>query len=579
MFRRYYQSELTYLRELGKEFAERNPALASTLGERGGDPDVERLLEGFAFLSARIRERIDSAVPEIVDALGELVVPQAFRPVPASTIMQFSPNGAAIRGHYRVEAGTEVGSRPVRGTQCIFRTTAPADLFPLHAERSSLDPSVESRPKMRLQLRVEGDVRWPAEGALRLFLDGPPGLASTVFLWLSRHLASVTLESGGRSYVLRPRVATPALTEAMPLLPWPDHVPDGLRLVQEYFTLRQKMLFVDVLGFEALPDGALVERADLVFEFAAPPRLPERLTEDLFRLHCTPAVNLFQVDGNPVVNDSAANEHMVRVTSMDPDHVEIYSVDKVTSTKRGEAAGGVELSPFFAFAHPKLPPNDQRFFALRRAISPLDRATDTYLSIIEPADVAPSLSDEVLSFELSCTNRDLPTELGPGDVCMPRPTSPTVATFRNVVPLSRPTRPAAGLDKHWRLLSHLGANTRTLTSPEALRAVLAHSNLHEETDQQLYETNRLRIDSIRSVKSTHERRAFRGVAMFGLSTDIELDETAFASEGDAYVFGSTLQRLLVSETPINSFHRLTVHLHPSRKSFPWNAETGTQTVV
>ena len=57
MFNKYYQDELTYLRELGKEFAAAYPAIAPLLAERGADPDVERLLEGVAFLTGRIRQK------------------------------------------------------------------------------------------------------------------------------------------------------------------------------------------------------------------------------------------------------------------------------------------------------------------------------------------------------------------------------------------------------------------------------------------------------------------------------------------------------------------------------------------
>ena len=59
MFNKYYQDELTYLRDLGREFSEAYPDAAQFIGERGSDPDVERLLEGFSFLTARIRQKLD----------------------------------------------------------------------------------------------------------------------------------------------------------------------------------------------------------------------------------------------------------------------------------------------------------------------------------------------------------------------------------------------------------------------------------------------------------------------------------------------------------------------------------------
>lgn len=578
MFSRYYQSELTYLRELGREFARLNPTLTRALTDREGDPEVERLLEGFAFLTARIRERVDDALPEVIDSLGQLTVPQLFRQIPACAIVQFTPNAAAIRGHYRVERGTELASRPVEGTQCTFRTVAPVDLLPIRLEGAGMDPSTESRPKVRLRFRAESEPKWPDHGSLRLCIDGPLGLSSSVFLWLAEHLDAVELESGGQTHLLANHVKLPGLGAESRLLPWPETVPEGLCLLQEYFTLPSKLLFFDVPGFERLPEGAVGSSFDLVFHFRDPPTLPERLTSDLFQPHCTPVVNLFEADGAPIKHHSKIHEHLLRALSRDPLHTEIYSVDSVTGLEpRGSAR--TEYAPFFAFAHLADQRGQQQYYSLRRARSPLDNAIDTYLSILTPSDVEPRLEEQVLSIGLTCTNRQLPSELRPGDICEPTTGSPTLAGFRNITRVTRPTRPPIGAEKHWRLVSHLALNTRSLADAEVLSALLSLYNVHEETDQQLYEANRLRIASIRSVRATRERRVFDRVPMVGLHTEVELDENGFAGVGDAYLFGCTLQRLLASESPINCFQRLTIHLYPSNKSLTWKPETGTQPLL
>jgi type VI secretion system protein ImpG len=578
MFSKYYQSELTYLRELGREFARANPTLTRALSDREGDPEVERLLEGFAFLTARIRERIDDALPEVIDSLGQLTVPQLFRQLPACSTVQFSANAAAIRGHYRIAPGTALASRAVQGTQCTFRTIAPVDLLPLRLEGSAMDPSTESRPKMRLRFRAESEPKWPEHGRLRLFLDGPLGLSSTVFLWFAENLTAAEVESKGETHSLANKVELPGIGAGFRLLPWPDTVPDGLSLLQEYFTMPAKLLFVDIPGFASLPRGALGEAFDVVLHFRDPPSLPERLTSDLFQLHCTPVVNLFDADGAPIKQSSKTHEYLLRALNRDPHHTEIYSVNSVTGVdQRGSTR--IHYDPFFAFTHLNKPPEEQRYYSVRRDRSPLDNAIDTYLSILRPADVPPDLEERVLSLELTCTNRLLPAELRPGDICQPTSGSPTVASFRNITRVTRPTRPPIGAEKHWRLVSHLALNTRSLADAGVLSSLLTLYNVHEETDQQLYEANRLRIGSIRSVSSSRERRVFERVPMVGLHTEVELDETGFAGIGDAYLFGCALQRLLVSESPINCFQRLTINLYPSNKSIAWKPETGTQSLL
>ena len=130
-FNTYYQDELAFLRDLGREFAEANPSLAPFLAERSSDPDVERLLEGFAFLTGRIRQRLDDELPELTHGILSLIYPNFLQPVPASTIMEFAPLANVVAAPRTVAAGVEVDSVPVDGTVCRFRTCAPVDLMPL----------------------------------------------------------------------------------------------------------------------------------------------------------------------------------------------------------------------------------------------------------------------------------------------------------------------------------------------------------------------------------------------------------------------------------------------------------------
>src|SRR4051812_22460459 len=193
MFSKYYQSELGYLRATGKDFALRNPSLAGLLAERGGDPDVERLLEGFAFLTARIRERIDDCVPEIVHDLTEMLLPHQLRPVPAASIVEFSPTPGALRARARVPRETELAATSYEGTGCRFRTSADVDLLPVTVQDVVLDQSVGSSPRIRVQLQA-AQAALPAvfqpEG-LRFFIQGEMPLASTLLLWVCRHLVGV----------------------------------------------------------------------------------------------------------------------------------------------------------------------------------------------------------------------------------------------------------------------------------------------------------------------------------------------------------------------------------------------------
>lgn len=354
MFSKYYQSELSYLRELGREFSEANPALAGLFAEQGGDPDVDRLLEGFAFLTARIRERMEDAVPEVVDALAEMIVPQYTRTLPACSVVEFLPQQTALRGRHRLPAGTEVGARPIEGTTCLFRTTVHLDLLPLTLTDFAFDHSVEAHPEIRLGFRSAqaADALLAETPALRLFLHGPLGLTTTTYLWLLRHLESVTYKSatGYTQSLGRGAVHPVGVSPEQPMLPWPELAPDGLRVMQEYFTLTQKLLFVDVRGLDKIPREHATDQFVLSFRFNRPPKLPERLDKENFRLHCVPVVNLFETSADPIARDPRQHEYLVRASGVNPLHMEVYEVKSVTgllANRRGRRT----YTPFYSFSH------------------------------------------------------------------------------------------------------------------------------------------------------------------------------------------------------------------------------------
>jgi len=581
VFSKYYQSELSYLRELGQEFSEANPSLAGLFAEQGGDPDVDRLLEGFAFLTARIRERIEDAVPEVVDALAEMIVPQYTRTLPACSVVEFLPQQTALRGRHKLPAGTEIGARPIGGTTCLFRTSVDLELLPLSLNEFNFDHSVEAHPEIRLGFRTTqaADALLAETERLRLFLHGPLGLTTTTYLWMLRHLKDVVYKaSDGFTMSLGASAVHPVgVSPEQPMLPWPRLAPDGLRVMQEYFTLSQKLLFVDVKGLSKVPAEHATEQFVLQFVFERPPKLPERLDKDNFRLHCVPVVNLFEVSADPIARDHRQSEYLVRASGVNPLHMEVYDVKSVTgllANRRGRR----EYTPFYSYEHVTKSRGDQAFYLTRRARSPIDDGLDTYLTVLTPRDVEPDFEEETLSIDLVCTNRLLPAELRAGDISVPTPRSPTIARFRNLTHVTRPVRPPIGSELHWRLVAHLSLNIRTLANTESLRSLLGLYNFHEDADQQLGKQNRLRVESIRDVAVRAARKLIDRVPVRGQHTTIEVDQAAFASEGDVFAFGSALDWMFATETPLNSFHQLTVVLHPSGTRINWNPRTGTQPI-
>lgn len=138
----YYNRELTYLRQLGAEFAQQFPKIAGRLGMHGvdvADPYVERLLEGFCFLTARVQMKMDAEFPRFSQRLLDVVYPNALAPMPAMAIVQMTPDqneGSLVRG-FAVPAGTALQAKVASGevTPCEFRTAHDLVLWPLAISR------------------------------------------------------------------------------------------------------------------------------------------------------------------------------------------------------------------------------------------------------------------------------------------------------------------------------------------------------------------------------------------------------------------------------------------------------------
>jgi type VI secretion system protein ImpG len=576
---KYYESELAYLREMGREFALVHPSTAGLLAERGNDPDVERLLEGFAFLTARIRERVDDSVPAIVHGLVQLLLPHYLRPVPAMSIIQYAPSLRAMRGVTTVPRGTRVAAKPLHGTSCEFRTTADVDLLPLELVDATLDETAAARPVIRLRFNTSeaGRAVIARPEGIRLCLHGETSLAATLYLWMRRHCKSVAVRCGSTTQpALAPgAVVAAGFGEQESLLPWPTFAPEGHRYLLEYFTMPAKFLFLDVRGLDR---AQITEDSfELAFVFERPPQLPARISAENFRLFCTPVVNLFETSADPIKRDPKVYEHLLRAAGVRTSHMEIFEVVDVVGVRQGQVQRK-QYPPFIAYSHAN-DGCDAVYYTLRHAASPLDDATDTYLSIVTPRDIPPSDVEEVLSIDVIATNRNLPSELQLGEISTtPRGVS-APAPFRNISPVTNPTRAPVGSELHWRLLSHMGLSRTSMADPTVLRATLALYNFQKEISATLGRANELKIESIRSVRSEPVTRLLEGAPVRGVRVRIEVEESRLGTVGEAFLFGCVLDELYAAHVPLNSLAELQLVLQPSKVEFKWPARNGQRSIL
>ena len=370
----YYNRELAYLRELGGEFAQSFPKVAGNLGMHGNnvsDPYVERLLEGFAFLAARIHLKIDAEFPRFSQRLLEVVYPHYLAPTPSMAIVQIpfdataattSDSGCALLPRGSVLTSSEI---PGIKTRCTFITghdlaSWPIDIVEAAAGALGGDleigrhlsgkvPKGEIRLRLKYQEGVHSEGRYPEK--LTFYLNADDALASWLYEALMGHCMGVIVsgqDNRGFSKFLPLTVLEPEGFHAdQSLLPTDSRVFQGYRLLHEYFAFPQRYLFFSINGL-----GEPLNRLGTsIFELTIlldrdPGNLVGAVDRKSFELNCVPVINLFPKQGNRMLLARDGVEHHVVIDRTRPLDYEVYRVDHVDGFDRGNNPI-TSFSPFY----------------------------------------------------------------------------------------------------------------------------------------------------------------------------------------------------------------------------------------
>jgi type VI secretion system protein ImpG len=584
-FNKYYHDELSFLREMGKEFALAHPEAAHLLSEAESDPDVERLLEGFAFLTGRIRQKLDDGYPELTHSLLNLLFPHYLRPIPPISLIEFKPIGGMLRQTNRIPKGTEVASSAVDGTSCRFCTCYDVDLHPLGIESVSLQTPVGGRPELKIVLSMGSGFSLAGSGIgkLRFFLAGENG--RSLYYSLCREVEKIRLRSisagkpGDEVFLEADSIRPAGFAREESLLPYPRTSFDGYRLLQEYFSFPEKFLFVDLVNLDSVRKRFSSDRLEIGFIFSRDFKGSFKVSGETVRLYCTPVVNLSRVESDPILIDHERTEYRIRPAGTNPQQYEVYSVDSATGWIQGTSEKR-EYPPFHSFRSGRTAAGRGEVFyetRIRNAI--VGEGTDIYVSFVDREQTTAIPPTETVVFNLTCTNRILAEKLRAGDIQVATDSSPAFARFQNITRVTRGIRPPLEGDLPWRLLSHLALNASSLSSVPAFRSILGLYNFHALENQQAARANQLHIESIVDIESVPEDILFRGVPIRGIATRLGLKESHFDSNGEMFLFASILNEFLALYVTLNSFSRLTVNGVEKGEFFEWPNRIGHRVVL
>ena len=597
----YYNRELAALRRQGAEFAEAHPKIAGRLRlapDAVDDPHVERLLEGVAFLGARVQSRLDDEFPELTDALLGVLYPHYLAPVPSCAIMQFHcpPD---LDGPAQLPAGLALDAEPVRGERCRFRTAWTETLWPIEIETvrlSGLPLAAPANPRatgaaavLRIGLRCTGQgTTFTALGLdrLRCFLRGPTTVALPLLELLGAHVLSVAYADGPADptpVILPASAVTPAgFAPEDAILPWPARSFSGFRLLTEYSAFPEKFRFIDFTGIERKALVASGKRMEIfVYLDRTQPELERMIGAETLALGCTPIVNLFPQRCEPIPLTHAETEYRIVPDVRRQASLEIWQIERVRETRPDCVRA---WRPFYRLTRAEAEQADPggSYHVTRRA-SPLG-GTESFLAPYDPDFDPDRPADSILSVDALCFNRDVPAELPFGDSHPAFSLVDGNAAVARLRCLTAPTptwrRPLRETG-FWRLVSHLSLSHLSVADGEAganvLKEVLQLYDLRDSAESRAARDGLLAVTARPGVARVPGGRA--GAFCRGVDVKLEFDSRSWQGSG-LYLLASVLERFFALHATVNSFVRTSAVLRGrTDRAAAWPARSGTRVLL
>ncbi len=570
----YYERELTFIREMGVQFAQKYPKIAGRLllePDKCEDPHTERLIEAFALISGRIHKKIDDDFPEITESLLNIIYPHYINPVPSMSIVRFDPIGQNIpENGYRIPKDTALFSKPINGTPCRFSITQPVQIMPVEVVSAQLAVPKKlikgAVQAIRIDIRTFNKLKFSkiAFENLRFYLNGPHQhvfhLYELIFNNVCHMECELTGEKGkGEVVELNPEDIRPVGFEPEEgMLPYSKRSFPGYLLLFEYFCFSEKFLFFDLFGLDKLKDVPSGDTATLWIYLNRSTKADLVVNKDTLCLNAAPAVNLFKKIAEPIRIEHRKTEYRVIADMRRQDATEIYGLNSVTASSNTSADTQIEYKPFYSLRHhlgEKGAGAKQVFWHIQRKASEKknDHGTEVYLSFSDLNLKPENPGADILTVHATCTNRGLPSRLPfgdpDGDFSME-----TAAPVSRIMSLIKPTstkKPFLDGALQWRLISHLSLNYMSLVQggEQALKEILKLYDFDNSLSTQQ------QINGIVSLETRHVTKRIGRSFCRGVRVGIEFDEDKYVGAG-LFLFASILERFLAQYVSVNSFSQL-----------------------
>lgn len=573
---------------MGAEFASEHPKIAGRLSinaETIEDPHVSRLIEGFAYLNARIQHKLDDDFPELSDALLEVLFPHYQRPIPSMSIVQFVADEEKLEDSYRLPKNTLLETEQFQGENCQFSAIYETQLHPFKVVSANMlgQPFTTPGSKnlkgaggvLKLSLKTFNEEITFADvkpERIRFYLKGQPQHINPLYELLLNNCKAIymaTASDDANPVRLPINIIKPVgFGTDDGLLPYPDSSFMGYRLLTEYFTFPEKFMFIDLEGFADKISASAKDTLEFyIYLGESDVELEHNINTQTFQMGCSPAINLFAHRADPIKLDHTSTEYQVVADARRPVGYEVYSINKVVASN---SSGEKETYlPLYGTNHESHEQENQAYWFSARRNAKMgtylrDDGSDVFLSLVDLYFNPNNPDDRTLSLETTCSNRDQPAKLPfstnqPALQCVD--SAPPCKHIRCLTQPTTTVRPSMRNNARWRLISHLSLNHLSITGgDDATKALKEILRLYDFKDSSI---NRAQIESITQVNTRPISAPLtidgRATLCRGIEIEIELDSSHLTGSS-SYLFATVLEHFFALYCSLNSFTRVLVKL-------------------
>lgn len=555
-----YQTELQALREDAREFAKKYPALAPHLAGTSNDPDVERILQGTAYLSAGIQDRLDTDFPEFAQSILRLVAPDYLKEIPSTSIIEFKPRNI-LNNAITIKKGSTLDSQKALGVSCRFQSCSPVTVYPLavnavelaqNGNYSELDVIIHNTSLSNTEVFLD---------ELPLHLSGDYATASQIYYLLCEKLVNVSIVHGSNTIHLPDAKVEPmSWSNEFSMLECGKTQLNSYRRIQEYFINKYKFLFVNITGFDE--KVSLPKAFKLRFTFKAKTE-GLSVNSNNVKLFCSPAINLFDTTAEPIPLDHRHSELRLKPIRNINNQFSIYSVLDVHGQNRRSS----EKTHYLDFSLMAKQQSQQPVYELIQ--KPGDQGESQSLLRVSFPEGKELPTKEVITANIRCSNGNLPQRLKIGDINVNTPDVADLISFSNISSVTEYIPPQTDGRILWNLLAHLTVNYLPQANLDNLKVLLNLYNPTNQADAKEKAANSKRVESLQKLEITQVERLFRGQLIRGRSIEVTIDGTGFSSQGDIYIFGELLNYLYGQFTDLNSFTELVLINENTGEELKW----------